>query len=151
LEVDFQGVLYEMLLKGTGGKQVEFQKSIIETMQKRHSIRTYDTQRITDHDLNKLTEYIEDEHNLIGLFGNKSRIELVLVTNNVSDKGIKLGTYGFIKNPSGYLVGVAQNNLYALLDLAYCFHKLVLFLDELEMGTCWVEPSIEIHSKRKSN
>jgi hypothetical protein len=67
----------------------------------------------------------------------------------VSDKGIKLGTYGFIKNPSGYLVGVAQNNRYALLDLAYCFHKLVLFLNEVGMGTCWMGGTFNRNSFEK--
>lgn len=115
-----------------------FKKSVIETMRKRQSIRTYETQNITAAHLKDILDYLNDEHNLIGPFGKKGRIELVQVTHNVTDKGIKLGTYGFIKNPSAYLVGVTENNKESLLDFAYAFQKLVLFLTERGIGTCWM-------------
>lgn len=115
-----------------------FKKSVIETIRKRQSIRTYETQTITAAHLSKINDYIHNEQNLIGPFGNKGRIELIQVTNNVTDKGIKLGTYGFIKNPSAYLVGITENNQISLLDFAYTFQKLVLFLTELGIGSCWM-------------
>ncbi|MEH7114442.1 nitroreductase family protein [Neobacillus niacini] len=112
--------------------------SLIETMKKRQSVRSFDTQNITEIDFKTIRDYITMEENLIGPFGNKGKIELIQVTNNVSDKGIKLGTYGFIKNPQGYLVGVTENSKYTLVEFAYVFHKLVLFLTELGIGTCWM-------------
>lgn len=115
-----------------------FKKSVIETIRKRQSIRTYETQNITADHLNEINDYLHNEQNLIGPFGRKGRIELIQVTNNVTDKGIKLGTYGFIKNPSAYLVGITENNQVSLLDFAYTFQKLVLFLTEVGIGTCWM-------------
>jgi hypothetical protein len=115
-------------------------------MRKRQSIRTFDSQKITDYHVSQINEYIKNEQNLIGPFGNRGRIELVLVTNNVSDKGIKLGTYGFIRNPQAYLVGIAENNTYALVDFAYCFQKLVLYLNQLGLGTCWMGGTFNRHS-----
>src|SRR4051812_36274121 len=112
--------------------------SIIETMKKRQSVRTFDTQNIKESHVNKIKEYINAEGNLVGPFGNKGRIEFIQVTNNVSEKGIKLGTYGFIKNPQGYLVGVTENSKYTLVEFAYVFQKLVLFLTQLGVGTCWM-------------
>lgn len=113
-------------------------KSVIETIRKRQSIRTYETQNITAAHLSKINDYLHNEQNLYGPFGKKGRIELIQVTNNVTDKGIKLGTYGFIKNPSAYLVGITENNQISLVDFAYTFQKLVLFLTELGIGTCWM-------------
>ncbi|MEH7011343.1 nitroreductase family protein [Neobacillus niacini] len=113
-------------------------KITIETMKKRQSIRTFDIQNLKDSHVKKIKEYINNEENLIGPFGSKGRIEFIQVTNNISDKGIKLGTYGFIKNPQAYLVGVAQNSKYSLIEFAYTFQKLVLWLTELGMGTCWM-------------
>jgi nitroreductase len=107
-------------------------------MRKRQSIRTYQTQEITEAHLKEINDYIKDEQNLSGPFGKKGRIELVQVSHNVTDKGIKLGTYGFIKNPSAYLVGVTENNKESLLDFAYTFQKLVLLLTEMGIGTCWM-------------
>lgn len=123
--------------------------SIIETMRKRQSIRTYETQNIIESDYNKITDYINKEHNLIGPFEKKGKINLIQVTDNVTDKGIKLGTYGFIKNPRAYLVGVTDNNKYSLLDFAYTFHRLVLYLTELGMGTCWMGGTFNRHSFEK--
>jgi hypothetical protein len=112
--------------------------SLIETMKKRQSVRSFDTQNITEADFKKIRDYINTDENLAGPFGNKGKLELIQVTNNVSDKGIKLGTYGFIKNPQGYLVGVTENSKYTLIEFAYVFQKLVLFLSEIGIGTCWM-------------
>jgi nitroreductase len=128
---------------------MSFKKSIIETINKRQSIRTYDTQNITESDFNKITDYITREPNLVGPFGRKGKIELVQITDNVTDKGIKLGTYGFIKNPRAYLVGVSDNNKYSLLDFAYTFQRLVLYLTEVGMGTCWMGGTFNRHSFEK--
>jgi hypothetical protein len=118
--------------------KMSYNQSTIETMKKRQSIRTFYVQNITDSDLNIIHDYINNEDNLVGPFGNKGYIKMIKVTNNVSDKGIKLGTYGFIKNPQAYLVGVTKNNKYSLVEFAYTFQKLVILLTELEIGTCWM-------------
>ena len=117
---------------------MSFKKSIIETMRIRQSNRTFDTQHIKESDVKKISAYINKDENLIGPFGGSGRIELVHVRNNVTDKGIKLGTYGFIKNPRAYLVGFTENKKYSLVEFGYIFHKLVLYLTELEIGTCWM-------------
>jgi nitroreductase len=113
-------------------------QSAIEAMKKRQSTRTFATEGIKDSHFKKIMDYIRNEENLIGPFENKGRIELIQVTNNVSEKGIKLGTYGFIKNPQAYLVGVAKNSKYSLVEFAYTFQKLVIILTEQDIGTCWM-------------
>jgi nitroreductase len=123
--------------------------SVIGTIRKRQSIRTYDTQPISEADYRKINEYIVDENNLIGPLGRKGRIELIQLTNNVTDKGIKLGTYGFIKNPRAYLVGITENDKTSLVDFAYTFQKLVLYLTEIELGTCWMGGTFNRHSFEK--
>ncbi|MEH7072757.1 nitroreductase family protein [Neobacillus drentensis] len=115
-----------------------YKKSVTETIRKRQSIRTYENQAISAVHLQQIHDYINDSGHLKGPFGQTGRIVLVEVKKNVTDKGIKLGTYGFIKNPSGYLVGITENNREALIDFAFTFQKLVLFLTELEIGTCWM-------------
>jgi nitroreductase len=117
---------------------VTFKKSVIETMRKRHSVRNFTTQNISKDQIKNIVDYINSEENLIGPFGKRGRIELIQVTNNVTDKGIKLGTYGFIKNPNAFLVGITENDKYSLIDFAYSFHKLVIVLTDLEIGTCWM-------------
>jgi hypothetical protein len=120
------------------GDSMIFEKSSIETMKKRQSVRNFDIKNIEESHVERIKDYISNEDNLLGPFGSKGRIEFIQVTNNVSDKGIKLGTYGFIKNPQAYLAGVAENSKYSLVEFAYTFQKLVLWLTELEIGTCWM-------------
>lgn len=126
-----------------------YKKSVIDTMQKRQSIRTYETQKITSEHLKEINDYFNEENNFIGPFGKKGNIELVQVTNNVTDNGIKLGTYGFIKNPSAYMIGITENNQYSLVDFAYTFQKLILFLTEIGIGTCWMGGTFNRNSFEK--
>ncbi|MED1603559.1 nitroreductase family protein [Alkalihalophilus marmarensis] len=117
---------------------MSFSTSIIDTMRRRQSIRTFDDNDLSAGDINKLTAYLNDESNLNGPFGAKGRIDLVLVQKNVTDKGIKLGTYGFIKHPKAYLVGSSVNAKYPLIEYAYIFHRMTLFATQLGIGTCWM-------------
>lgn len=126
-----------------------FNKLTIDLMKKRQSIRNFDTQNIKDSHVKDIKEYITNDENLVGPFGNRGRIEFIPVTNNVSDKGIKLGTYGFIKNPQGYLAGVARNSKYSLVEFAYTFQKLVIWLTGLEVGTCWMGGTFNRNSFEK--
>ncbi|OLS38600.1 nitroreductase [Bacillus sp. MRMR6] len=118
-------------------------------MRKRQSIRTYDPHHISKSDLDKIKTYINEKSNFIGPLGGSGKIELVQLTGNVTDKGIKLGTYGFIKNPRAYLVGISENQKYSLVDFAYTFQKLILLLTEMGLGTCWMGGTFNRHSFEK--
>jgi nitroreductase len=122
------------------------QQSFIETMKKRQSIRTFDRKKITDSDDKLIKDYLLNDQNLIGPFGGKGKIQLVPVNYNVTEKGIRLGTYGFIRNPKAYLVGITEKKKDSLLDFAYTFQKLVLFLTEIGIGTCWMGGTFNRHS-----
>ncbi len=114
------------------------QKSVIKTIAKRKSVRTYEDRPITQEDYEKINKYLSIEENLLGPLGRKIRFDVIQVSKNVSEKGIKLGTYGFIKNPKGYIVGMVENKNEALVEFGYTFEKLILFLTELNIGTCWL-------------
>ncbi|WP_096155555.1 MULTISPECIES: nitroreductase family protein [Bacillus] len=112
--------------------------SLIETMRARQSVRTYETERLRDSDIDKLTSFITNDQNLIGPFGNKGHIDFIHIKNNVTDKGFKIGTYGFIKNAQAYFVGKCVNEKYPLVEYAYIFHKATLYATQLGIGTCWM-------------
>lgn len=112
--------------------------SLIETIKKRRSVRTFDGRPITSADVEKINAYIANGEHAVGPFGGTTRFEYIPVTRGVSDKGLKLGTYGFIKNPKGYLAGITRNDPLALVEFGYAFERLVLYLTELEIGTCWL-------------
>ena len=66
------------------------------------------------------------------------KLYLIPVKENVTDKGMKIGTYGIIKNPKAFAAGVIENNKKALVEYGYVFEKLILYLAELNLGTCWL-------------
>ena len=65
--------------------------NIIETIQKRRSVRTYTGEPLRDEHVAHIKQYISQ---LQAPFGIKARIELVHV--NFNEKPVKLGTYGTI-------------------------------------------------------
>ena len=101
----------------------------------RRSIRTYTGEKLKKEHKEKILEYIDYEKNLIGINGNKMIIRLREADGTI---GGKIGTYGMIKNAPAYLVVICKNDRANMLDCGYVFEKMVLFLQELGIGTCWL-------------
>lgn len=109
---------------------------MMQTLQVRRSIRTYDGKPIREEDINLIKEYLNTEELLTGPFGKKFRIEFL-------DKGpmkenASIGTYGYLKDPPAFLVAMAENDKYTLFECAYVFHGLVLLLTYKGLATCWL-------------
>lgn len=113
--------------------------AVMDIIEKRKSVRTYETTPIGEDVHASIMDYLSQEENLHGLFGGKAKIEWVWAKSEGEDgKAVKLGAYGIIQNPQAYLVGVVQNDKTALLEFGYIFHKLILYATGLGLGTCWI-------------
>ncbi|MDQ0192343.1 nitroreductase family protein [Paenibacillus wynnii] len=112
--------------------------SVIEIIEKRKSVRAYESTPIGPEVYNAVMDYLGQEENLTGPFGGKVNIEWIWAKGDNGGKGIKLGAYGLIQNPQAYLVGRIKNEKKALVEFGYVFHKLILFVTGLNLGTCWV-------------
>jgi nitroreductase len=108
----------------------------MHVIEQRKSIRNYRNEPLSGSDLARIEAYINESSNLIGPYGNRFELELIIETNIKAKE--KLGTYGFIKNAQGYLIGVCKNDPKAAFEFGYVFEGLVLYLTELGIGTCWV-------------
>ncbi|MFW9928001.1 MAG: nitroreductase family protein [Candidatus Thorarchaeota archaeon] len=109
---------------------------MMQTLQVRRSIRTYDDVPLRQGDIELIKKYLSSEELLTGPFGRKFRIEFLdkgPMKNNAS-----IGTYGYLKNPPAFLVAMAENDKYTLFECAYVFHGLVLFLTYKGLATCWL-------------
>ncbi|MCL6457474.1 MAG: nitroreductase family protein [Gorillibacterium sp.] len=113
-------------------------QTIIETIQKRKSVRTFEPRGLTEQDFQRIEDYLQQPENLLGFMGGEVKLQIIQVTAGVTNKGIKLGTYGFIKNPQAYIVGISENSPWAMVEFGYIFEKMVLFLTEMNIGTCWL-------------
>ena len=74
----------------------------------RKSTRTFRNEPLTPADLASITAYITSTENLIGPFGNRCRFELVI--EDAGNDKTKIGTYGFIANAQGYILGGSTKN-----------------------------------------
>jgi nitroreductase len=71
-------------------------------------------------------------------FGSGPRFALIAAEADDASTLKGLGTYGFIKRPSAFLVGTRGEGELALEDFGYLMELLVLEATRLGLGSCWV-------------
>lgn len=107
--------------------------NIIETIQKRRSVRTYTGEPLRQEHLDRIKEYTDQ---LQAPFGVKARIELI--HTKTDGEPIKLGTYGWVKGACDYLALIYEEAPFAETAAAYMFEQAVLYCTDLGLGTCWL-------------
>jgi nitroreductase len=111
-------------------------QSITELIRQRYSVRRYQNTPIavaTQAELQSRLEAIQK-----GPLGTPVRLKLVAAAAGDSQSLRGLGTYGFIKNPTGFIVGAALVNEHALEDYGYAMEQAILEATDLGLGTCWL-------------
>ena len=62
-----------------------------------------------------------------------------LLPDEEDRKALKgLGTYGFIKGATGFIVGAMSNGAKSLEDFGYLMERIILFATDVGLGTCWL-------------
>jgi hypothetical protein len=110
--------------------------TVVETIKLRKSCRTY-SERAINPDVRKgISEYFSKQQT--GPF--KNTIKLCLIENAYGGtyKDLKLGTYGMIKGANNFVAGVVGRGERYLEDYGYIFEKMILYLTDLGLDTCWL-------------
>ncbi len=110
-------------------------QSIIETIQQRTSCRNYRDAPIAEALQTRLRDFLAVTPP--GPLGNTPRFELIAATIEEREALRGLGTYGFIKNPPGFVVGTLRDSR-ELEDFGYLMERIVLFATAHDLGTCWL-------------
>lgn len=110
--------------------------SIFEIMQKRYSVRNYNSREIEKGKLQKMKDYFDE--NRKGPLGSDVRFEIVDATDYEQAELKKLGTYGLIKGPRVFIAGAVKKSETAMEDFGYCMEKNILLATDLGLGTCWL-------------
>lgn len=116
---------------------MQLTQTIDNIIRQRTSVRTYTKSRIEPQKEKTLEQFLKTLST--GPFQSKMRFRLI--TANPSDENALkgLGTYGFIKNPAGFIVGaVEESGPKSLEDFGYAMEKLILCATDLGLGTCWL-------------
>jgi nitroreductase len=109
---------------------------VTETILQRFSCRTYRPVPLAEADRALLSERARSLTE--GPLGNRLRFRLAASTEESADALKGLGTYGFIRGASAFVVGAVSPGERHLEDYGYGLEQLVLFATSLGLGTCWL-------------
>lgn len=109
---------------------------VTELIRRRFSCRQFAPQPIEADKLRELQAALEALPP--GPFGNRPRFGLTAAseTDNAALRG--LGTYGFIRGATGFLIGASEPAPNHLEDFGYLMEWLILRATGLNLGTCWL-------------
>lgn len=111
-------------------------KPISDIIKQRFSCRTYLDKPMGEDDRRTVMDFLE--LNRTGPFGTQSRFALIAATE-YDRKSLKgLGTYGFIKNTTGFIVGAVEQGSKNLEDYGYLLEHAILLATDRGLGTCWL-------------
>lgn len=115
---------------------LKFKQPVSTLVRKRFSCRSYRQEPIEASKLEQLQAFIDVLPP--GPFGSRPRFELAAATEDDSHALRGLGTYGFIRNPAGFIMGAMSPAAYDLEDFGYLMEAIILYATFLELGTCWL-------------
>lgn len=111
---------------------------VVQTIQKRHSVRTYEEKPLSPQDRAALAACMDRLDNPFGV-----PVHEYILDKKVDAAGEKLGTYGVIKGAGTFLgVSVPKTGL-APLAAGYEFETLLLYATHLGLGTVWLAATFQ--------
>jgi len=111
-------------------------QTVKEIIEKRYSCRFYIDESIQETHQQELRRFLETQQT--GPMGTHARFTLVAATQDDRQSLKGLGTYGFIKNPKGFIIGAIGQGPKNLEDYGYLLEKVILKATDIGLGTCWL-------------
>jgi nitroreductase len=109
---------------------------IQEIIGQRYSCRSYLDEPIQETHQQALKKILKTQQ--IGPLGTHARFELVTATQDDRQSLKGLGTYGFIKNPTGFIIGALEQGPKNLEDYGFLLEHAILAATDIGLGTCWL-------------
>lgn len=117
-------------------------ESMIKAINRRVSVRSYADHPIEQDKKREMINLLESTNE--GPFHNRVRFNLVDFSELDKNEIRSLGTYGFISGAKLFIVSAVKDGFgemdgaRALVDLGYCFEKIILSATNMGLGTCWL-------------
>lgn len=109
---------------------------IIDLIQRRYSCRVCLKTPVEGELLRKLEAFAGAIST--GPFGTPLRFRIISASDRHTSELRGLGTYGFIRNPAGFIIGTAGQGMLNLEDFGYAMESIVLYATQLGLGSCWL-------------
>lgn len=113
-----------------------YRQSVRNLIRRRFSCRTYSPEPIRVEDRRTLENAIAASTS--GPLGTPLRFRLVAASAEGQAALKGLGTYGFIRGATGFIVGAAPRSKKHLEDYGYRLEQIILQAADLGLGTCWL-------------
>jgi hypothetical protein len=113
-----------------------FTRPVTEIIRQRFSCRNYGPQPVEEKDRRALEQFMAAR--TAGPLGSALRFQLLAATEEDRNSLKGLGTYGFIRNETGFLAGAAVRSKKYLEDYGYALEEIILLATDLGLGTCWL-------------
>jgi nitroreductase len=107
-----------------------------EFIRQRHSCRSYLEKPIEETHRQTLSNFLNTLQ--IGPLNTHARFTLAAATQDDRRSLKGLGTYGFIKNPAGFIIGAVEQGRWNLEDYGYLLEYAILAATDMGLGTCWL-------------
>ncbi len=115
---------------------MQFDQPVTDLIEQRFSCRTYRPEPIDSETRERLTDFFEATR--VKPMGNHARFKLVAAKDGDAGNLRGMGTYGFIKNPTGFIIGACRDEKMSLEDYGYLMEAIILRATDLGLGTCWL-------------
>lgn len=109
---------------------------LTEIIRQRYACRAYQNMPVSIELVNQIKAFSKSIKS--GPFGTQVRFELVVASEQDRRDLRGLGTYGLIKDPPGFIIGVARHGDHFLEDFGYRMETVILFTTSLDLATCWL-------------
>lgn len=115
-----------------------FNQPVTALIRQRFSCRTYTTTPIAPAERARLEAFVTGTGCTRGPLGSTLRLRLIAAGEEDRQALKGLGTYGFIRNPAGFILGAVERGPKHLEDFGYQMEQCVLYATDLGLGTCWL-------------
>lgn len=113
-----------------------YRKPVTELIPRRYSHRSYLRVPISLETQHCLLSFIDAMQS--GPLGTSARFKLLAATESDRHSLRGLGTYGFIRGATGFIVGAVRPGEKNLEDFGYLMETIILAATDLGLGTCWL-------------
>lgn len=117
---------------------MNYDKPIAELIEQRFSCRRFAERPIAADTQARLREHMASVSRSTVPFGTDLRFRLIAASDEGRADLRGLGTYGFIRWASGFIIGAAGRDAQDLEDYGYAMESLVLASTDLGLGSCWL-------------
>jgi nitroreductase len=119
-----------------------FSQPITDLIKARTSQRAYKSEAIHSAEKDTINSFIQAHRECP--FGSKLRFKFISATAESNKALDDMGTYGFIDNPAGYIVGAVNAGPYSLEDFGYAPEGIVLKMTDLGIDSCWLGATFKV-------